>query len=88
VPLCANRSCREREALIRAGIYVRVSTLEQFPENQLLQLRDYVTARGWSAVEYVDRGVSGSRESRPALDVFSMQSAEGSMCSCAGGSIA
>ena len=52
----------------RAAIYARVSTLDQEPENQLAELRQYVTARGWTAVEYVDRGVSGAKERRPALD--------------------
>ena len=36
----------------RAAIYARVSTLDQEPENQLAELRQYVTARGWTAVEY------------------------------------
>ncbi len=53
---------------MRAAIYVRVSTFDQEPENQLRELRQYVTARGWSAVEFVDRGVSGSKDKRPALD--------------------
>jgi len=53
---------------MRAAIYARVSTLDQHPENQLTELRRYVEARGWTAVEHVDRGVSGSRERRPALD--------------------
>ena len=52
----------------RAAIYARVSTLDQEPENQLAELRQYVTARDWTAVEYVDRGVSGAKERRPALD--------------------
>ena len=52
----------------RAAIYARVSTFEQEPENQLEELRRYVQARGWSAVEYVDRGVSGAKDRRPALD--------------------
>jgi DNA invertase Pin-like site-specific DNA recombinase len=51
-----------------AAIYARVSTLDQEPENQLQELRRYVEARGWSAVEYVDRGVSGAKDRRPALD--------------------
>ena len=42
----------------RAAIYARVSTLDQEPENQLAELRRYVAARGWTAVEFVDRGVS------------------------------
>jgi DNA invertase Pin-like site-specific DNA recombinase len=47
---------------------VRVSTLEQNPENQLQELRRYVAARGWTGVEYVDHGVSGAKDRRPALD--------------------
>jgi DNA invertase Pin-like site-specific DNA recombinase len=53
---------------MRAAIYARVSTLDQEPENQLAELRRYVEARGWSAIEYVDRGVSGEKDKRPALD--------------------
>ena len=52
----------------RAAVYARVSTLDQEPENQLQELRRYVQARGWTAVEYVDKGVSGSKDRRPALD--------------------
>ncbi len=54
---------------IRAAVYARVSTLDQEPENQLQELRRYVHARSWPvAVEYVDKGVSGSKDRRPALD--------------------
>ena len=53
---------------LRAAIYARVSTIDQEPENQLAELRRYVEARGWSAVEYVDKGVSGAKDRRPALD--------------------
>src|ERR1700674_5615626 len=52
---------------MRCAIYARVSTLEQEPENQLGELRRYVAARGWTAVEYVDKGVSGAKDRRPAL---------------------
>ena len=52
----------------RAAIYARVSTHDQEPENQLAELRRYVTARGWTAEEYVDKGVSGAKDTRPALD--------------------
>ena len=52
----------------QAAIYARVSTLDQEPENQLVDLRRYVRARGWTAEEYIDHGVSGTRERRPALD--------------------
>ena len=53
---------------MRAAIYARVSTVDQEPENQLQELRRYVEARGWAAVEHVDHGVSGAAERRPALD--------------------
>src|SRR5688500_13660895 len=53
---------------MKAAIYARVSTLDQEPENQLAELRRYIEARGWTAVEYVDHGVSGTKERRPALD--------------------
>ena len=53
---------------MKAGIYARVSTNDQTCDNQLIELRRYVEARRWSAVEYVDEGVSGSKERRPALD--------------------
>src|SRR6266853_1927549 len=52
----------------RCAIYARVSTVDQEPENQLAELRRYVEARGWTAAEYVDRGVSGAKDRRPALD--------------------
>ncbi len=52
----------------RAAVYVRVSTNDQEVENQLAELRKYVKACGWEAREYVDEGVSGASEQRPALD--------------------
>src|SRR5206468_7411937 len=55
---------------MNAAVYARVSTLDQEPENQLAELRRYVEARGWTAVDYVDRGVSGSKDRRPALDAM------------------
>ncbi len=55
---------------MRAAIYARVSTLDQEPENQLAELRRYVEARGWTGTEYVDRGVSGAKDRRPALDAL------------------
>lgn len=53
---------------MRAAIYARVSTLDQHVENQLQELRRYVEARGWTGTEFVDHGVSGAKERRPALD--------------------
>jgi DNA invertase Pin-like site-specific DNA recombinase len=56
------------EAIVKVAIYARVSTRDQTADNQLLELRRYVEARGWTAVEYVDTGVSGAKDRRPALD--------------------
>jgi DNA invertase Pin-like site-specific DNA recombinase len=53
---------------VRAAIYARVSTTDQHVENQLAELRQYVERRGWTVVEYVDKGVSGAKDRRPALD--------------------
>jgi putative DNA-invertase from lambdoid prophage Rac len=55
---------------VRAAIYARVSTFDQEPENQLRELRHYVEARGWTGTEFVDRGVSGTKDKRPALDAL------------------
>jgi DNA invertase Pin-like site-specific DNA recombinase len=54
-----------------AALYVRVSTLEQDPAMQLSDLRRYTQQRGFGVYqEYVDLGVSGTKSSRPALDVL------------------
>jgi DNA invertase Pin-like site-specific DNA recombinase len=53
-----------------AAVYARVSTHNgQNPEMQLDEIREYCRRRGWKIVgEYVDEGISGSKEHRPALD--------------------
>ena len=53
---------------IRAGLYARVSTTEQEVGLQLDELRQVAAQRGWSCREYVDAGVSGAKQRRPALD--------------------
>jgi len=50
------------------ALYARVSTTGQTAENQLLALRAFATARGWTVTEFVDHGQSGAKEKRPALD--------------------
>src|SRR5215475_164884 len=52
----------------RAAIYVRVSTLEQDTDLQETELRDYCERRGWEYVVYRDKGQSGAKHDRPALN--------------------
>jgi len=53
----------------RAALYVRVSTVDQHPENQLHELRQFASQRGLQIVqEYVDHGFCGARARRPELD--------------------
>jgi len=61
---------QEAVAIRRVCLYARVSTIvAQDPEMQLRELREYAGRRGWQVVEeYVDHGVSGAKESRPALN--------------------
>jgi DNA invertase Pin-like site-specific DNA recombinase len=52
----------------RACLYMRVSTVDQHPETQLLDLRQMVSQRGLEIVhEYTDR-ISGVKARRPGLD--------------------
>ncbi len=53
----------------RAAVYVRVSTVDQHPETQLHDLRQFAAQRGFQIVqEYTDHGFSGTKARRPALD--------------------
>jgi DNA invertase Pin-like site-specific DNA recombinase len=53
---------------VKAAIYARVSTLEQNPESQLLDLKQLAQQRGMEIFEvYIDH-ISGARARRPALD--------------------
>src|ERR1700735_2349317 len=53
----------------RAALYLRVSTIDQHPETQGIELRQFAKQRGYQIVEeYVDHGVSGTKVRRPGLD--------------------
>ena len=58
----------------RVAVYARVSTNSgQNPEMQLQEVRQYCTRREMTIVrEYVDKGTSGAKERRPALDQLLM----------------
>ncbi len=55
---------------MRSAIYARVSTTGngQDPTMQTRELGEFCERRGWTLVEYVDVGISGTKEKRPALD--------------------
>ena len=54
---------------MKVALYARVSTDGQDPEVQLAALRAHVANRAWQIVEeFVDRGFSGAKQRRPALD--------------------
>ena len=56
---------------MKVALYARVSTVNghQNPETQLHALREYCHNRQWQITEeYIDNGVSGAKESRPALN--------------------
>jgi hypothetical protein len=56
---------------MRVAIYARVSTANngQDPTMQTRELQEYASRRGWTvAGEYVDVGISGTKEKRPELD--------------------
>jgi DNA invertase Pin-like site-specific DNA recombinase len=56
---------------VRAALYARCSTHDkgQDPELQLMPLREYCQRRGLIITgEYVDNGISGTKDRRPQLD--------------------
>lgn len=56
---------------MRAALYARVSTLDQTTLNQELVLKDYCERNNIEIYKlYKDEGVSGSKTSRPQLDLM------------------
>jgi DNA invertase Pin-like site-specific DNA recombinase len=63
--------------LKRAGLYLRVSTVDQHPETQLNDLRQMAGQRGLEIVaEYTDR-ISGAKARRPGLDQMMVDARRG-----------
>ena len=60
-------------AILKVAIYCRVSTVDmgQNVERQVLELREICQRNDWEIVgEYIDDGVSGTKKSRPQLDLM------------------
>jgi DNA invertase Pin-like site-specific DNA recombinase len=54
---------------MRTALYARVSTNSQDTDLQLREFREFCQRRGWDIFEeYVDSGISGSKDRRPQLD--------------------
>ena len=65
---------------VRAALYARVSTTGHGQDVglQLEELRQVAEQRGWTiAGEFIDEGVSGAKDSRPALDRMLADAREG-----------
>jgi DNA invertase Pin-like site-specific DNA recombinase len=54
----------------RAAIYVRVSTNEQETDMQETELKEYCENRSWGCTVYRDKGQSGAKNDRPALNTL------------------
>jgi DNA invertase Pin-like site-specific DNA recombinase len=53
----------------RCAIYARVSRDSQTIDPQETELREFAERRGWAVIgSFFDKGVSGAKEKRPALD--------------------
>jgi DNA invertase Pin-like site-specific DNA recombinase len=67
---------RQREETVndkkraRVAVYVRVSTSDQDCGMQEQELREYCERRGWESILYRDKGQSGAKQDRPALNVL------------------
>jgi DNA invertase Pin-like site-specific DNA recombinase len=58
-------------------LYLRVSTIDQHPETQLLDLRQLAAQRGFEIItEYTDR-ISGAKARRPGLDQLMKEARRG-----------
>jgi DNA invertase Pin-like site-specific DNA recombinase len=63
---------------MKIGIYARVSTQMQNVSTQLVPLREFAARNGFEVFnEYVDEGVSGTKDSRPRLDSMLKDMREG-----------
>src|ERR1039458_2192980 len=57
----------------KPAVYIRVSTTEQETGLQENELREFAERRGWEYQIFTDRGQSGAKDSRPALNQLLLQ---------------
>ena len=71
--------CMNETKKIKAVIYARVSTtLQEFPKTQIDSCTQLADARGFALVNtYIDHGISGRKEKRPALDQMLVDASKG-----------
>lgn len=56
---------------MKIALYCRISTVDQNADMQITECREYCAARKWTiTAEFVDRGISGSKASRPELNTM------------------
>jgi DNA invertase Pin-like site-specific DNA recombinase len=56
------------DPLYKVALYCRVSTLEQHPENQEIELKDYANRNNFEIYNIYTDKISGAKDSRPALN--------------------
>jgi len=67
--LLFNQNLKTKIMSLKIAIYARVSTKDQNPDSQLRDLKRYAQERGYGIYQtYIDKGVSGVKDKRPALD--------------------
>jgi DNA invertase Pin-like site-specific DNA recombinase len=64
---------KEGNVMKKAAIYIRVSTTEQETGLQENELREFAARRGWEYEIFSDRGQSGAKDNRPALNQLLQQ---------------
>src|SRR5689334_19866086 len=67
--MISSRSSIASRGFERKGFHFVEATVDQNPETQGLELRQFAKQRGYEIVqEYIDHGISGTKVRRPALD--------------------
>lgn len=61
----------------RAAVYLRVSTIDQHPENQLPNIKMFCAMKGWEIIEIYEDKASGKDMNRPELQRLMADSVAG-----------